>query len=119
MYRPLTVDLSTVDGIADVFRTLSIHLTTDTEGSSQDLLHGALELLRKGFVSHGSCDLNDFIQRHRLRVFYVLLLFPVPWWFLQGPDDKRGCGRDDRDSCLPVLDREFDRHPEALLEDSK
>lgn len=44
----------------------------------------------------------------------VLLLLAVSWWFLESLDDEGGCGWDDRDGGLTVLDGELDGDAEAL-----
>ncbi len=49
-------------------------------------------------------------------MFDVLLLLPVSWRFFQSFDDKRGCRRDNGDSCLSVLDGEFDGDTKTFLE---
>jgi hypothetical protein len=48
-------------------------------------------------------------------VFDVLFLLSVSGRFFQGPDDKGGCGRNDGDSSLSVLDGESDCDAQAFL----
>lgn len=45
----------------------------------------------------------------------VLLLLAVTWGLLQGLDDKRGSGGNNRDGSLAVLDDKLDSDTEAFL----
>ena len=44
----------------------------------------------------------------------VLLLLAIPWRFLEGLDDKRGCGWDNTDGSLTILDGKLHGNAEAL-----
>ena len=45
----------------------------------------------------------------------VLLLLPVSGWLLQSSDDEGGCGGDDGDGSLSVLNRELDCDAKSFL----
>ena len=86
----LTLDRTLFDVIRNILRTSSIDLAAHTEGSSQDLQHGAFQLTREGLVgtTHGLCYVDDLIERDGLRMFDVLLLFAVARRLFQSADDK-------------------------------
>jgi len=111
----LTVNVSAVNALNDDLGRLAVDLATDTVSGAEDLLHGALELLGKGLVAHGTGNLDDLVEADRLVVLDVLLLLPVARGLLQRLDDKGGSSRDDRDSRLTVLDGELDGHAQAFL----
>lgn len=48
-------------------------------------------------------------------MFDVFLLLPVSWGFFESFNDKRGCGGNNGDSCLSVLDGEFDGDAKTFL----
>jgi hypothetical protein len=48
-------------------------------------------------------------------VLDVLLLLPVPGGLLERFDDEGGCGRDDRNGGLSVLDGELDGDSQTFL----
>jgi len=87
----LTVNVAILDLVRDVLWTSAINLAANAESCAEDLEHGTLQLFGQGLVgaSHGSCNVNDLIQRDGLRVLDVLLLLSVSWWLLEGSDDKR------------------------------
>ena len=114
-WAPHTVNFPVLDGIADCLRAFAVYLTADAERRAQNLLHGTFQLLGKGLVAHGPCDLNNLIEADRLVVLDVLFFLPVSRGLLQSSDDQGRSRRHNRDCCLPVLDCELDRDPEALL----
>lgn len=95
---------ATVDGAADRL------------GRAEDLLDAAGERGREGLlgVAHGAGNVDDGVEFNVARVLDVLLLLAVADGLLEGADDERRSGRDDRDGGLTVLDRELDRDAETL-----
>jgi hypothetical protein len=110
-----TLNLASLNLIRDILWALSINLASNRESSSQNLLDGTLKVLSHGLESHGSCNVDDFLQWNRLCVLDVLLLLSVAWWFLEGLDDEGGGGWDDGDGGLTILDGEADGHTETFL----
>jgi hypothetical protein len=58
---------------------------------------------------------NNLIERNRFGVLNVLLLLTVSWGLLERLDNEGGCGWNNRDSGLTVLDGELYGHTEAFL----
>ena len=115
----LTVNLASLDVVADILGAAAVDLAADGESGTQDLQDSSLQLLSQGARAHGASNLNDVIQRDRLGVLDVLLLLPVTWGLLEGLDDQRGSGGHNGDGGLTVLDGETDGHTETLLEKAK
>jgi len=113
--REHTLNLARRDIVRDVLRGAAINLAPDRVGSSEDLLDGSLKLASQGLESHDSGNLNDLIERDRFGVLDVLLLFAVPRGLFEGLDDEGGCGGNDGDSGLTVLNGEFDGDTETFL----
>ena len=65
-------------------------------------------------MAHGAADLDDLVERDGLGVLDVLLLFAVTRGLLEGLDDQRGGGGNDRDGGLTVLDGQADGDAETL-----
>lgn len=84
----LTLNLATLNVVAHVLRTPSIDLTSDAEGSSQNLLDRPLELLCHRLEPHRPRDRDDLIERDGFGVLDVLLLLPVSGRFFEGFDDE-------------------------------
>ena len=112
---PHTVDLASLDRIADSPGALSINLAANAEGSAENLLDGTLKSLGERLEPHRPGNVDNLIKSDGLVVLDVLLLLPVTRGLLERPDDKRRGGRDDRDRGLTVLDGELDGHTETLL----
>ena len=89
----LTVNLSVVDGIDDGLRRLAVNLAANTVGSAENLLDSSRELLGERLVPHGTRNLNDLVQRHRLAVLDVLLLLAVAWGLCRRSVKMYGCDR--------------------------
>ena len=85
------------------------------ESSSEDLQNGTLEVLGHGLVSHGLGDGDDLVEWDGLGVLDVLLLLAVSRWLLEGLDDERRGGWDNRDGGLTVLDGQADSDTETFL----
>lgn len=113
--RKLTLNVSSLNGLGDGLGALSINLATNAKGRAQNLLHGTLKTLGERLVPHRASNLDDLIECNRLVVLNVLLLLPVARGFLQGSDNEGGCGRNDRNSGLAVLDSELHRNTKSLL----
>jgi hypothetical protein len=111
----LTLNLARFDIIADVLWTPSIDLATCAESSSQNLQDSSLEVLGHGLEPHLASNLDDLIQRDGLGVLDVLLLLAVTRGLLQRLDDERGCGGNDGDSGLTILNGKLDSHAQTFL----
>lgn len=113
----LTLNRALLDIITDLLRRSAVNLASNAERGSQDLQHGTLELAGHGLVSvaHGAGNVDDLVERDRLRVLDVLLLLAVTRGLLKGSDDERRRRRHDGDGSLSVLDRELDGHTQAFL----
>lgn len=83
----LTINLSTLDLVADDFRTSAVNLTPNTESGAKDLEHRSLQFLRQTLEPHCPRDVDDLLQGNRFAVLDVLFLLPVSWRFFQGSDD--------------------------------
>ena len=110
----LTVNLASLDVVADVLGAAAIDLAADGEGSTEDLQDGTLEALGHGAVTHGASNLNNVVEGDRLAVLDVLLLLAVTRGLLEGLDDQRRGGGDNRDSGLTVLDGQTHSHTQTL-----
>ena len=64
------------------------------ESSAQYLLDGAFQVFGQGLLrsTQGSRNIHNLIKGNGFGMFYVLFLFPIPWWLFQGTDDKRRGG---------------------------
>jgi len=60
--QPLTLNLPTLDIIANILWTSPINLAANAESSTENLLNTTLEFLRKGFEAHGPSDLDNLVQ---------------------------------------------------------
>lgn len=83
-----TLNLSTIDIVADVLGTPSVDSTSNAECRSQDLLDTACERLTQALEFHRSRNLNDFIERNVPTVFDILLLLSITRRFLERSNDK-------------------------------
>jgi len=110
-----TIDLASLNSIADSLGALAINLAANGESSAENLLDAALEVLGEGLELHGPCNLDNLVEGDRLVVLDVLLLLAVTRRLLERPDDERRGSGDDRDGGLTVLDGELDGHAETLL----
>jgi hypothetical protein len=110
-----TVDLARVDGLLNRLWALSINLAANAERGAQNLQDDTLEALREGLEPHRPRNVDDLVEADRLVVLDVLLLLPVAGGLLEGADDERRSGGDNRDGGLTVLDGELDGHAETLL----
>lgn len=110
-----TLDLASLDIIRDILGAPAINLATNRVASSQDLLDGSFELTSERLGPHDTGDGDDLLKRDRLGVFDVLLLLAVPWGLLECLDDEGGCGGNDRDGGLTILDSESDGDTETFL----
>ena len=106
--------LPTIDRVNNIMRGLTIDRAPNRLRRAQDLLHSPTQLLRQRFRAHSSSDLNDLIEGDVSRMLDVLLLLPVARGLLESSDDERGCGGDDGDCRLTVLDRELDGYSETF-----
>ena len=84
-----TLDLATLNIIADILRTPTIYLTSHTKSRAQNLLDSALQFLREALESHRPRNLDDLVKGDRFGMLDVLLLLAVARWFLESFDDKR------------------------------
>lgn len=114
-----TVNLASLDVIANILGAATIDLAANRESGTEDLKDGTLELLGKRTVLHDACDVENLIKSNGLGVLDVLLLLAVTRGLLEGLDDKGRGGGNNRDSGLTVLDGESDRDTETLLQISK
>lgn len=57
-----TLDLSTLNIIADILWTSSINLAADAECSTENLFNTTLQLLRKRLESHRAGNLDNLVQ---------------------------------------------------------
>jgi hypothetical protein len=110
-----TVNLASLNRIANRLRALAIHLATNAESSAQNLLDATLEVLGEGLEAHRPRNLNHLVESDRAAVLDVLDLLAVTRGLLERPDDEGRRRRDDRHLGLAVLDRELDRHAKTLL----
>ena len=110
------LDVTRVDRLDDVVGGATVDGAADRLGRAEDLLDAAGERSREGLlgVAHGAGNVDDGVEFNVARVLDVLLLLAVADGLLEGADDERRSGRDDRDGGLTVLDRELDRDAEAL-----
>lgn len=113
--QTLTVNLTRGDRILDRLWALAIDLAAHAECRAQNLLHNTLEGLGEALEPHGPCNLDDLVQRDRLAVLDVLLLLAITRRLLQGADDQRRGGGDNRYGGLTVLDGELAGDAETLL----
>lgn len=111
----LTLDLASLDVVADLLGRAAVNLATGGESGTEDLLNGTLQVLGHGLEAHLAGDLNDLLKRHRLGVLDVLLLLAVTRRLLKSLDDQRRSRGNDRDGGLTVLDGELDGDTETLL----
>lgn len=110
----LTLNLASLNVVRNVLGATAVNLAAGGEGSTEDLLDGTLEVLGHGLEAHGAGNVDDLIKRDRLGVLDVLLLLAVTRRLLEGLDDERRGGGDDRDSGLTVLDGELDGDAKTL-----
>ena len=108
------LNLARLNVVGDVLGAAAVNLAASAESSSKDLLDGALEVLRHGLEPHGAGDVDDFIEGNALGVLDILLLLAVSGRLLEGLDDERRGGGNDRDGGLTVLDGQLDRDAESL-----
>lgn len=112
--KKLTVNLASLDLIADILGAAAINLATNRESGTEDLKDGTLKLLGQRPVAHLASDLNDLVKRNGLVVLDVLLLLTVTRRLLEGLDDQRRGGRHNGDGGLTVLDGESDGNTQTL-----
>lgn len=110
-----TINLAVVNALDDGLRGLAINLAADTVGGTQDLLDGSLQLLGERLVAHSAGNLDDLVETDRLVVLDVLLLLAVTRRLLEGLDDERRGGRNNRDLSLTVLDGQLDGDTKTFL----
>ena len=110
-----TVNLASLDVVADILGAAAVNTATNRESSTQDLKDGTLQLLGQTAVAHGAGDLDNVIEGNGLGVLDVLLLLTVTRGLLEGLDDQGGSGGHNRDSSLTVLDGKTDGHTETFL----
>jgi hypothetical protein len=130
-----TVNLASLDVIADILGATSIDLATTINQilaseyvatefealhvhrkcGSKDLQDGTTKLLGKRTGAHGAGDLDDLVKRDGLGVLDVLLLLAVTGRLLEGTDDEGRGGGNNRDRGLTVLDGELDGDTETFL----
>lgn len=103
----LTLNLAGLNVVRDVLGAAAIDLAAGGEGGTENLLDGTLEVLGHGLEAHGAGDVDDLIKGDGLGVLDVLLLLAVTRRLLEGLDDERRGGGDDRDGGLTVLDGEL------------
>jgi len=108
------LDLTRLDIIRDIFGATPIDLTSNREGGTKNLLHGALELTGQGLLPHDSGNIDNLIEGNRLAVLDVLLLLAVTRRLLESLDDEGRRRRNDRDGRLTVLDAELDSDAESF-----
>lgn len=111
----LTVNLAVINLLEDNLGRLAVDAAANAVGSAKNFLDGTLQLLRERLEAHLTGNLDDFIKADRLVVLDILLLLAVPWGLLEGLDDERRGGGNDRDGGLTVLDSELDSHAQAFL----
>merc|ERR1712001_240019 len=109
-----TVDLAVIDLVDDVVRVLAVDGAADRLGRAQDLLHHPGELPGHRPGPHHPGSIDDVVQRDVAAVLDILDLLSVARGLFQGLDDEGRGRRYHRDSGLPVLDLELDRHLETL-----
>jgi hypothetical protein len=61
-------DFTSVNGITNILGVLAINSAANGEGSTQNLLDGALELTSKRLVAHDASNLNNIIDGDVARV---------------------------------------------------
>lgn len=110
-----TVNLASLDVVADILGATAINLAADGESSTEDLENGAAELLGERAVAHRASNLDNVIEGDGLGVLDVLLLLAVTGRLLEGLDDKGRGGGHNGDRSLTVLDGETDGNTETLL----
>jgi hypothetical protein len=111
----LTVNLASLDVVADVLGAAAIDLAADGESSTEDLKDGTLELLGERASAHLAGNLNNLVKGNGLGVLDVLLLLAVTRRLLEGLNDEGGSGGHNRNLSLTVLDGELDGDTETLL----
>lgn len=104
-----------MDGLLNRLWALSVNLAANAERGAQNLQDNTLEALGERLEPHRPRNVDDLVEADRLVVLDVLLLLPVAGGLLEGADDERRGGGDNRDGGLTVLDRELDGHAETLL----
>jgi len=107
-------DLSLVDLIDDVVRSLAVDGAADGLRRAEDLLDGALELPRHGTLPHDAGDVDDLVEGNVAAVLDVLDLLAVTWGLLEGADEKSGGAGNHAHGRLTILDRQFDRDAETF-----
>ena len=103
-----TFNFTTLNIIADVLSTSAINSAPDTKCSPENLFNTTLKSLTQTLKSHRSCNFDNLVKRNVPAVFDIFFLFTIPRRFLECSDDKRRCGRYDRNLSLPILNGEFD-----------
>ena len=113
----LTINLASLDVVRDILGAAAVDLAANGESGTEDLENSALQLTGEGLVgaTHGAGDVEDLIHGDRLGVLDVLLLLAIARGLLQGADDERRGGGNDRDSGLTVLDGQADGDTETFL----
>jgi hypothetical protein len=111
----LTVDLASLDVVADVLRAAAIDLAANGESGTEDLEDGTLELLGERARAHLTGNLNNLVEGDGLGVLDVLLLLAVTRRLLESLDDKGRGGGHNGNLGLTVLDGETDGDTETLL----
>ena len=111
----LTLNLAAVNVITDSLGTPSINLTPDAVRSPQNLLDRPAQLLRHTLEPHRPRNPDDLVQRDALGMLDVLFLLAVAGRLLEGLDDECGCGGDEGDLSLSVLDGEAYSYAKAFL----
>jgi hypothetical protein len=108
------LNLAGLDVVGDGLGAAAVDLAAGGESSSEDLLDGTLKVLGHGLEPHGAGNGDDLIERNALGVLDVLLLLAVPGGLLEGLDDQRRSGGDNRDGSLTVLDGQLDSDAQTL-----
>ena len=112
---PHTVNLASLNGIADGLGALSVNLAADAVRGAENLLHCSLQFLGEGLESHCPGNLDDLVEGDRLAVLDVFLLLAVSGGLLQSLDDESRSSGNDGDSGLTVLDGKLHGDTESLL----
>ncbi|CEO96626.1 hypothetical protein PBRA_005235 [Plasmodiophora brassicae] len=109
------LDLAVVNGSLDIAGRLSVNSASDREASAQDLLNGALQLLRLRPRTHRTSNVENRLERQVSIVLDVLLLLAITDWLLESANDERRRRRDDLDLSLTVLDSQLAGDTETLV----
>lgn len=111
-----TVNFTSLDIVADILGAAAIDLAANGESGAQNLQDGSAELLGQASGPHDTRNVDDLVQRNRLRMLNVLFLLAVTRRLLEGLDDEGRSRRNDGDGGLTILDGESHGDTETFLQ---